>query len=34
MPGLVEAWDIFVQMGMTDDSYEMNVSYDIMIFSF
>ena len=26
MPGFAEAWDIFVQMGMTDDSYEMNVS--------
>ncbi len=26
MPGFTEAWDIFVQMGMTDDSYEMNVS--------
>ncbi|MCS5663574.1 MAG: saccharopine dehydrogenase NADP-binding domain-containing protein [Flavobacteriales bacterium] len=25
-PGYVEAWDLFVQMGMTDDSFEMNVS--------
>ena len=25
-PGYGEAWDLFVQMGMTDDSYEMNVS--------
>ena len=26
MPGYSEAWDLFVQMGMTDDSYEMDVS--------
>ena len=25
-PGYSEAWDLFVQMGMTDDSYEMDVS--------
>ena len=25
-PGYCEAWDLFVQMGMTDDSYEMDVS--------
>ena len=25
-PGFSEAWDLFVQMGMTDDSYEMDVS--------
>ena len=25
-PGFAEAWNLFVQMGMTDDSYEMNVS--------
>ena len=25
-PGYGEAWDLFVQMGMTDDSFEMNVS--------
>ena len=25
-PGYSEAWDLFVQMGMTDDSYEMDVA--------
>ena len=25
-PGYCEAWDLFVQMGMTDDSYEMDVA--------
>ena len=25
-PGYSEAWDLFVQMGMTDDNYEMDVS--------
>ena len=25
-PGYCEAWDLFVQMGLTDDSYEMDVS--------
>ena len=25
-PGYSEAWDLFVQMGLTDDSYEMDVS--------
>ncbi len=25
-PGYSEAWDLFVQMGLTDDSYEMNVT--------
>lgn len=25
-PGFAESWNLFVQMGLTDDSYEMNVS--------